>query len=176
MNRFTACLAAALGAIFVATLVSFARADEKPPACAQDTHFNQQDFALGDWDVYTGGQKTATVRLEKVLNGCGIRETWTPVGKPEGHGMGLFTYSRLLGHWGYFWVADTGQTTAFTGDAPGANEMLYLTEAPLPTGGKKQRHWTLKVQPDGSIQELSVGSTDGQNWSKEYELVWRKRK
>ena len=174
MTRFTACLAAATAATFCAS--PFAQADEKPQACDQDARFSQQDFALGNWDVYTGDRKTATVYLERVLNGCGIRETWTPVGKSEGHGIGMFTYSRLLGHWGYFWVADTAQTTAFSGDLQGSNAMLYSTEAPLPGGGKKQRHWTLKLQADGSIQELSVGSTDGQNWAKEYELVWRKRK
>jgi hypothetical protein len=176
MNRLIASLAiASLMAICVSPIPA-ARADDKPPACDQDAHFSQQDFALGHWDVYTGEQKTATVLLEKVLNGCGIRETWTPVVKSEGHGIGMFTYSRLLGHWGYFWVADTGQTTAFSGDSQGTGGMLYLTEAPLPDGGKKHRHWTLKLQADGSIQELSVASTDGQNWAKEYELIWHKRK
>lgn len=174
MHCVTPCISALIGASLWLGLVADARAAQTPPGCAKDAHFSQQDFALGDWDVYAGGRKTATVRLEKVLKGCGMRETWTPVGRATGHGIGVFTYSRLLGHWGYFWVADTGQTTVFSGDLRGPNAMLYVTEAPLPDGGHKQRHWTLTLQPDGSIQELSVGSTDGHSWSKEYELTWHR--
>jgi hypothetical protein len=169
-------VAIALAGIALASAWSAARADEAPPACSEDVRFTQQDFALGDWEVYDGGRKRASVRLEKVLKGCAIRETWMPLEESAEHGIGLFTYSRLLGHWGYFWVADNGQTTVFTGDQRGSNDMLYVTYAPVSGGGKKERHWTLQLQSDGSIQELSVGSTDGKNWSKEYELTWRRRK
>ena len=167
--------AVALAIISLAGAWSASEADEAPPACSQDPRFNQQDFTLGKWDVYQGSQKTASVHLDKVLNGCAIQETWTPLEKSGEHGIGLFTYSRLLGHWGYFWVADNGQTTAFTGDQRGSNDMLYVTYAPISEGGKKERHWTLQLQSDGSIQELAVASTDGKNWYKEYELLWRRR-
>jgi len=169
-------VAMALATISLASGWSAARADEAPPACSQDIRFNQQDFSLGNWDVYKGDQKAASVHLEKALKGCAIQETWMPLEESGEHGIGVFTYSRLLGHWGYFWVADNGQTTAFTGDQRGSNRMLYVTYAPVSGGSKKERHWTLQLQSDGSIQELSVASTDGKNWSKEYELIWRRRK
>jgi hypothetical protein len=168
--------AAALAALPLACASAIARGADAPPACGEDARFEQQDFALGDWDVYEGGKKSATVRLEKVLKGCAIQETWKPLEESGEHGIGVFTYSRLLGHWGYFWVADNGQTTQFSGDSRSTNDMLYVTYAPVPGGGKKERHWTLKLQPDGSLQELSVGSTDGKSWTKEYELIWRKPK
>ena len=151
-------------------------AESAPAACSTDSRYNEQDFTLGDWDVYEEGQKSASVHLEKVLNGCAIQETWTPFGGSGEHGIGLFTYSRLLGHWGYFWVADNSQTTAFTGDRRASNEMLYVTYAPLAASGRKERHWTLALQPDGSIRELAVGSVDGKSWNPEYELIWRRRK
>jgi hypothetical protein len=155
---------------------SAARADQAPPPCGQDVRFKQQDFSLGDWDVYDGDKRSASVHLEKVLKGCAIQETWMPLEDTGEYGIGLFTYSRLLGHWGYFWVADNGQTTNFSGDQRGSQGMLYVTYAPVAAGGKKERHWTLELQPGGSIQELSVGSTDGKTWTKEYELIWRRRK
>lgn len=169
-------LGVAVAAAVCVTLAPAGHAADAPPACSADAHYNKQDFALGKWDVYSGAHKIGTIHLEKVLNGCGIRETWTEVGKPDGHGMGLFTYSRLLGHWVHFWVEDTGQASELSGDSHGTNDMLYVTDVPQPEGGKKERHWTLKLQPDGSIQELSVASTDGQTWSTEFELIWRKRK
>ena len=125
-------------------------AETAPTACSTDSRYFEQDFTLGDWDVYEKGQKSASVHLEKVLNGCAIQETWAPVGGGGEHGIGLFTYSRILGHWGYFWVADNGQTTAFIGDQRTSNEMLYITYAPIAGGGRKERHWTLALQSDGS--------------------------
>jgi hypothetical protein len=53
--------------------------------------------------------------------------------------------------------------------------MLYVTQRPTESGGTRLRHWTLTLQPDRSIDELSMGSDDGgKTWVKEYELVWKK--
>jgi len=144
-------------------------------ACADDPIYRQQDFALGDWDVYHGDKKTAEVRLEPVLAGCAIRETWTSL-SGKGNGLGLFTYSHVLKAWSYAWASDAGAATVFTGAASGANGMIYLTERPIDGGGTRIRHWTLAEQADHSILELSVGSDDGgKTWTSEYELVWKKR-
>jgi hypothetical protein len=156
-------------------LTAVTRADEKPPACVDDPIFAQQDFTLGHWDVYSGGKKTAEVLMEKTLKGCAIHETWSTLENRPGNGLGLFTYSRLFKSWGYFWVADNGTTTAFTGGLQAPGNMRFLTEAPLPNGGKRLRHWSLILQSDGSVRELSVGTNDGKTWTTEYDLLWRKK-
>src|SRR5262245_24093671 len=107
---------AGLGLALLALTGLAARAQDKPPPCAEDPMFAQQDVALGHWEVYnTDKQKTADVVLEKALKDCAIRETWTTVDGHPGNGLGLFMYSRLLKGWGYFWAADTGQTTTMYG-------------------------------------------------------------
>jgi hypothetical protein len=155
------------------TLAPTSRAADAPPACTEDSHYSQQDFALGKWDVYSGAQRVAKVHLQKILKGCLIRFTWTAVSESEGNEVGLLAYVRPRGHWGFFAVADTGAISEFSGDPRGTNEMLYV---PPPQRDKPQRHLTLKLQPDGSIQQLAAGSTDGQTWSTEYELIWRRSK
>jgi hypothetical protein len=168
--------AAGRGAIALLGLACLAaQAQDKPVPCSDDPIFQQQDFTVGHWDVYKDGQKTAEVRLEKALKDCAIHETWTPVEGKPGNGLGLFTYSRLLKSWGYFWVADTGQTTHFAGALQSPGNIRYQTEAPLPNGGRRVRHWSLILQPDGSVRELSVGSNDGKTWTTEYDLLWRKK-
>lgn len=164
---------------FIVTLaapVGSVRGEDAAIPCSDDPLFHQQDFTIGDWDVYEGTTKTAEVKLEKALKECAIRETWTSVDGTSVNGLGLFMYSRLLKSWGYFWVADNGWTTAFTGAMQQPDRMLYATEAPLPSGGRRLRRWTLALQSDGSVQELSVGSNDGKAWTTDYELIWRKRK
>jgi len=147
-----------------------------PPSCAADPMFRQQDFTIGSWDVSRNGAKNAEVHMERVLGGCAIQEHWVvPAGK-SGAGIGLFTYSRVLKAWTYAWAADTGAATMFTGQSISPTEIRYDTERPLPNGGKRLRHWTLSLQPDGRIRELSVGSDDnGATWTTEYELFWTKK-
>lgn len=150
-----------------------ARAQTTP--CADNPTYHQQDFALGDWDVYAAGKKTAQVRLEPVLGGCAIHETWTAL-SGKGNGIGLFNWSQVLKAWSYAWASDTGSATVFTGAASGEHGMLYITRRPTEAGGTRVRHWTLIEQPDHTIRELSVGSNDGgTTWTTEYELIWKKR-
>ncbi len=162
--------------VLPAVLSGEARGEDRSIPCSDDPLFHQQDFTVGDWDVYEGQIKTAEVRLEKALKDCAIRETWTSTEGKSVDGLGLFMYSRLLKSWGYFWVADNGWTTIFTGAMQQPDRMLYTTEAPLANGGKRLRHWSLALQPDGSVQELSIGTNDGKTWKTDYELIWRKRK
>ena len=164
------------GAVALLTLACVAaQAQDKPVPCSEDPIFRQQDFTVGHWDVYSKDRKTAEVRMEKVLKDCAIHETWTTVEGRPGNGLGLFTYSRLHQRWGYFWAADTGQTTSFTGALQETGNIRYVTEAPLPDGGKRLRHWSLILQPDGTVRELSVGTNDGKTWTTEYDLLWRKK-
>jgi hypothetical protein len=166
---------AGLGALLLASAAAHAQQKPAQVACADDPMFRQQDFTLGHWDVYAGEQKTAEVRMEKTLKDCAIHETWTTVENRPGNGLGLFTYSRLLKSWGYFWVADTATTTAFAGSLQSPGNMRYVTEAPLPDGGKRLRHWSLILQADGTVRELAVGTNDGKTWTTDYDLLWRKK-
>jgi hypothetical protein len=164
-----------IGGIALFALSAIVHADEKTLTCSEDTLFRQQDFTLGHWDVYTGDTKTAEVLMEKTLKDCALRETWTTVGNRPGNGLGLFTYSRLLKRWGYFWVADNGTATAFTGGLQAPGHMRFETQAPLIDGGKRLRHWSLILLADGTVRELSVGTNDGKTWTTEYDLLWRKK-
>ena len=151
-----------------------------PKTCAEDPIFSQMDFVLGEWDVYDGDRpeapRTATVRMEKVLGGCTIDETWTGLSEGESDGLGLFTYSRILKSWHYFWAAAGGGTTYFTGSERKPGAIRYVTSRPTPSGGVRLRHWTLSLEPNGRVRELSVGTEDGgKTWTTEYDLWWTKR-
>lgn len=151
---------------------------QTPPPAAPCTApiYQQHDFTVGHWDVYNGDKKSAEVLMDKVLDGCAIHETWTtPAGK-KGNGLGLFVYSDLLKTWQYLWASDTGSTTSFKGAEVKPGEIRYVTEKPLPDGKIRLRHWSLILQPDGKVRELSVGTEDGgTTWTTEYDLTWVKK-
>jgi hypothetical protein len=162
--------------VTVALLATPFAASAQAPAACGDPLYQGQDFSVGHWDVLNAGKKTAEVLMEKALDGCAITEHWTvPAGK-KGNGIGLFVYSALLKGWSYLWASDTGSTTAFTGSITKPGEILYVTEKPLGDGKVRLRHWTLTLQPDGTVRELSVGTEDqGKTWTTEYDLLWVKK-
>lgn len=149
-----------------------------PDTCKNDAKFREQDFTVGHWDVFSGENKTAEVKMELILNDCVIKESWTVTnGRPTGNGIGVFNYSPLLKDWGYYWATDNGSTTSFRGSLIKAGEMRYITERPLGGGKVRLRHWTLYAMPDGTIRELSVGTEDGgKTWTTEYDLKWVRHK
>lgn len=166
--------------LFVSALAA-AISMTSPPAAAQasecaDAIHAGQDFTVGVWDVYNGDTKSAEVKMEKVLDGCAIHETWTVPEGRKGNGFGIFVYSSLLKGWNYLWASDTGATTSFIGQIIKPGEILYVTEKPLGDGKVRLRHWSLIQQPDGRVRELSVGTEDGgATWTTEYDLYWVKK-
>jgi hypothetical protein len=149
-------------------------AQPKAPVCKTDPNYRQQDFTVGEWNVFNGTTKTAEVSMKLILKDCVIEERWTVYqGRDDGNGIGVFSYSPLLKNWGYYWATDNGATTSFRGTLIKPGEMRYVTERPMPSGKTRLRHWTLSQNPDGSIRELSVGTEDGgATWITEYDLKW----
>jgi hypothetical protein len=132
--------------------------------------YRQLDFWIGDWTVYKDKEKLSDVTVENILKGCALAETWTAAHGSDGRG--LATYNPLDKKWEYFWVADRGYTSHFTGQLL-QDEMQFVIEQPTPDGKTRLRHWSLIKLPDGRVRELSVGSVDnGQHWSTEYDFTW----
>jgi hypothetical protein len=171
-NRRKAAAAFAALALFAAGAQA-----QTPTTCKTEPKFREQDFTVGDWDVFAGDKKTAEVSMRLILNDCVIEERWKVTnGEPTGNGVGLFNYSPLLKNWGYYWATDNGGTTSFRGTLIKPGEMRFVTERPLANGKTRLRHWTLFAMPDGTIRELAVGTEDGgATWTTEYDLKWVRR-
>lgn len=161
----------------IMTAAAFLALPAAAGVCQDDPKFREQDFTVGEWDVFAGSAKTAEVSMTLILNDCVIEERWrVPQGR-DGNGIGVFNWSPLLKRWVYHWATDTGGTTSFLGTLIKPGEMRYVTEKPLPDGRTRLRHWTLSANPDGSIRELAVGTEDGgKSWTTEYDLKWVRKK
>ena len=74
--------------------------------CSAPEH-RQFDFWVGDWDVTTPtGKPAGHNRIESILNGCALRETWTGAG--GGRGTSYNAWDRQRGRWHQTWVDDDG--------------------------------------------------------------------
>jgi hypothetical protein len=168
-----------VGTLCLFTCPLFAQTNESSKNPCQDPQghpeFRQLDFWTGNWEVFNKDKKLSEVTIEKILNDCGLAETWTAAGTGN-DGRGLSSYDALTKKWEYFWVAANGYMSHWTGALLG-NEMRFVREQPNPKGGTRLRHWSLFSLPDGKVRELSLGSTDGgKTWTTEYDFTWIRKK
>jgi hypothetical protein len=166
---------AALVGSMLASVPAQAQKVAEPPAlaCKDDPLFRQFDFSVGTWEVFRGETKTAEVTMTPILDGCAILENWK---RPNGDGIGLFTYSRVLKAWTYSWASDKAAATFFVGAVESPGRIAVTTKRPGENGVVRERTFSLTLKPDGTIHEESVGTEDGgKTWIREFELFWKKK-
>jgi hypothetical protein len=132
----------------LAVLASMASCDAL--ACSSAAH-REFDFWIGSWQVSANGKHAGRNRVERVANGCALRELW--------HGAGGFTgtsltfYDARRGVWHQTWIGSDGEplylegkfvgaSLQLEGSRPGAASQLRrerITWTPLPNARVRQR-------------------------------------
>ena len=144
--------------------------------CADAAH-RAYDFFLGDWDVFDTRSNVlvARSRIEKVMGGCAMRETFDqsvgPGGAPiDYHGSSytaLNTGDRL---WRQLYIDTAGAAFSYTGGLQ--NGAMVLTAA----AGQRANRMTVAPQADGTVRQTGVLSRDGgKTWQPGYSFTYRRR-
>src|SRR5262249_17395132 len=123
----------------------------KPAPCA-DAAYRQFDFWVGRWDVSpTGADRVVAQSLiERVYNGCGVRENWMP--KNGQDGGSLNTYRPAEHAWRQTWIGSGGDRGDFKGGWDG-KAMVLTGEWPGPGGKPNLTRMTYTPNPDGSVRQ-----------------------
>jgi len=148
------------------------------PPCAADPH-HQFDFWIGDWTVSRtdNGQFAGENRIEPVLDGCALQESWVGAKGYRGHSYNAYDATR--GVWHQTWVDSTGGLLLLEGkladgkmvlegqqkQADGKSVLNRVTWTPL-DGGKVRQRWdstadggkTWQVQFDGIYAKRAMGA------------------
>lgn len=163
-------------ALALAMQTSSTPAVAPPPPCAAEGH-QQFDFWVGEWDVYPNGatQLVAYSRIEKLYNGCGIRENWMPL--KGGGGGSLNSYDPTTGRWHQTWVGSSPGRVEFEGGMAGKQMVLTGFWAGVNGPGKDALiRMTYTPQADGSVRQHGEQSTDhGLTWQPNFDFIYRKR-
>jgi len=115
--------------------------------------YSQFDFWVGTWTVMAGGKRAGTNRIEKVLDGCALLESWRSAGNHRGHSLTFYDAPRKL--WHQTWIDVAGQPLYLEGRFAGSSMQLEGTrpgEAGTPpvmhrvvwtplAGGTVRQHW-----------------------------------
>ena len=158
----------ALAGIHSAATPSAAQAPTATSGCDSDAH-RQFDFWVGDWEVTTAdGAIAGTNRVEKILDGCVIKENWVGTGDMRGESYNIFSQRR--GKWHQSWVDTTGRLLLLEGGLEGG-KMVLSGQMPGQDGkmvrheiswealgnGHVKQHWRASRDRRKSWDDLFVG-------------------
>ena len=141
--------------------------------------FAALDFWVGEWEVFVGEQRVGTDRIEKILDGCAITESWTDANGSEGRS--LFWVRPAGGGWRQVWVTGSATQPGGTKEkgmvepAPGGG-VRFQGEVPLEGGGSYLDRTTLTPLGEGRVRQLIEISTDGgRSWEVRFDAVYVQR-
>ena len=78
-----------------------------PKVCEESPEFNQWDFWLGDWKVYSNNDERTlfgTNSITKHHANCLVKESWVDANGNGGFSMNF--YNPVRGHWRQVWVSN----------------------------------------------------------------------
>lgn len=149
-------------------------AQRPPPTSAcEDPEYRQFDFWVGRWRVTPTGQskQVAASLIEKLYDGCAIRENWMPIGQAGGGSLSIYVRSEHA--WRQTWVDSAGSRAEFKGGWNG-QAMVLTGPWPLPSGRARIVRMTYTPNPDGSVRQAGEASfDDGRTWKPTFDFTYR---
>jgi len=145
-----------------------------PPCAAEE--YQAFDFWVGDWDVTVNGgdQQVATSRIEKLANGCAIRETWMPL--QGGGGTSISTRDPDSGTWHQLWVGSVPGRVFFEGGPVDGNMVLTGYWGTDNDGVAQLIRMTYTAREDGTVRQHGEVSTDhGASWSDAFDFIYSRQ-
>jgi hypothetical protein len=150
-----------------------------PKVECTDLAYRALDFWIGDWDVFdtASGTRIARSRVEKSADGCIVAETYEQNvdrggTKSDYRGTSNTMLTRRDGLWRQSYTDNKGRVATLAGTITG--NVMLLTQ----TFGRERSRMTLALQPDGSLRQRAVASSDfGKTFSStpSFDFTYRRR-
>lgn len=134
----------------------------------------QFDFWLGEWNVRPNGAQAyiAESRIEKVLAGCVVVETWMPQ-RAAGSGRSFNTYDPARKQWRQVWVSQTGARVDFDGALVAEGQMRLV--AAKDAQGNLSRMTFTRETPDRVKQHGESSADDGKTWTTTFDFLYERK-
>ena len=142
------------------------------PAPCTAPEYRQFDFWIGDWNVFdaTNPAPVAHVAVERILEGCVLREDYEGANGTKGQSFNVYDQSRRV--WHQSWVTNRGQVLVIEGGLRRQEMVLSGADAANGPLGRVRGVWT----PVGdTVREVAETSTDGgKSWRPWFDLVFKR--
>jgi hypothetical protein len=140
--------------------------------------YRQFDFWVGDWDVSDVDKPeiVARAQVDRMLDGCVLREDYHGPNGMEGQSFSIYDASRKV--WQQTWVTNRGKLLVIEGNLQGSEMVLSGVDHQR---ADQQVRGTWKppalTPANGGVRETAVISTDGgKTWQPWFDLMFRPHK
>lgn len=143
-----------------------ARADGGCP----DPRAHDFDFWIGQWEVVNAnGTVAGHNRIEPLLDGCVLQESWTGVSGSGGTSLNF--YDTAQKRWRQFWVWREGTTLELAGGL--VEGAMVMTGESLEDGKAVLNRITWTRRSGGRVEQLWEVSPDGgKTWKTEFDGMY----
>jgi len=141
--------------------------------CTSPSH-RQFDFWIGTWNVTQAGKVAGQNKIESILNGCALMESWQGTGGVTGHSLNIYDSTREV--WHQTWVDSTGSLLTLEGRfKDGA--MVLEGVATDEKGVKARQRITWTAASANEVRQLWQSSVDaGKTWKTEFDGLYRRQR
>ena len=159
--------------VLVCTAPAAAQTAATPDQCATP-EYRQFDFWVGDWDVtLPDGKRAGHNRIEPILGGCALRESWTGAGGLSGTSYNVYDRTRKV--WHQTWVDGQGNLLQLEGGLA-RGRMILEGETVDSAGARARQRITWEPTGPGQVRQLWETSADGgATWAVAFDGRYRKR-
>jgi DICT domain-containing protein len=125
------------------------------------------------FDVDKPATRVARTRVDRILNGCALREDYQDATGLKGQSFSIYDASREV--WHQSWVTNRGRLLVIEGTFQ-AGEMVLSGVDRTPTGEERHVRGAWKAV-NGGVRETAVISTDGgKTWQPWFDLLFRRHR
>ena len=147
------------GILVIATMLGSppSDGDEQPPSariaqkCSAPEH-RQFDFWIGSWTVSQNGKPAGHNRIERVLDGCALLESWS--GSSGTKGQSLNFYDRATGKWHQTWIDSDGGVLHLDGSLVAGVMTLEGIHKNPATGKDARERIRWSIVGDGVVRQV----------------------
>jgi hypothetical protein len=137
--------------------------------------YRQFDFWVGDWNAFEAGgaAPVARLRVDRLLDGCVLREDYEGADGHKGVSLSIYDASRKV--WHQTWVTNRGELLVIEGAFQGGR--MVLAGADRAEDGTQRQVRGIWKPEGGGFRETAVTSTDGgKTWKPWFDLRFHPRK
>lgn len=161
-----------LGALLGLTAGSSAQDDtaaQPKESCDSPAH-RQFDFWVGEWSVTQAGKNAGINRIERILQGCALLESWTGASGFRGNSLNFYDAARK--RWHQTWIDTSGLGLALEGEFTQGSMVLAGSRIDPATQKTVRDRITWTPNADGSVRQLWESSGDGKSWSVAFDGIY----
>ena len=139
--------------------------DESKAVPCSEPEYSQFDFWVGEWRVEDpSGTFQGTNRIEKILDGCVLQESWTGAQGMRGHSYNI--YAKRRGLWHQTWVDSNGALLLLDGGFSEGRMVLRGQTPARDRQGTLEHEISWQPLPDGRVkQHWRISRDGGATWS-----------